>query len=76
MDIEKITCVETVVPENNPPPERQVPVRKVPGSPLVSPCPSLGKQGVPLPWGGGNGAQPCLPWGLCTHSSYHTRGLA
>lgn len=26
MDIEKITCVETVVPENNPPPERQVPV--------------------------------------------------
>ncbi|KFZ52021.1 Tyrosine-protein kinase BTK, partial [Podiceps cristatus] len=29
VDIEKITCVETVVPENNPPPERQVPVRKV-----------------------------------------------
>ncbi|KFQ03829.1 Tyrosine-protein kinase BTK, partial [Leptosomus discolor] len=26
VDIEKITCVETVVPENNPPPERQVPV--------------------------------------------------
>uniref|UniRef100_A0A8C0I7Z5 Tyrosine-protein kinase n=1 Tax=Bubo bubo TaxID=30461 RepID=A0A8C0I7Z5_BUBBB len=25
VDIEKITCVETVVPENNPPPERQVP---------------------------------------------------
>ncbi|KFO10046.1 Tyrosine-protein kinase BTK, partial [Balearica regulorum gibbericeps] len=24
VDIEKITCVETVVPENNPPPERQV----------------------------------------------------
>ncbi|NWT81784.1 BTK kinase, partial [Lanius ludovicianus] len=25
VDIEKITCVETVAPENNPPPERQVP---------------------------------------------------
>ncbi|KAM8800150.1 tyrosine-protein kinase BTK [Eudromia elegans] len=25
VDIDKITCVETVVPENNPPPERQVP---------------------------------------------------
>ncbi|PKU36584.1 tyrosine-protein kinase btk [Limosa lapponica baueri] len=25
VDIEKITCVETVMPENNPPPERQVP---------------------------------------------------
>ncbi|XP_064374498.1 tyrosine-protein kinase BTK isoform X1 [Dromaius novaehollandiae] len=25
VDIEKITCVETVVPEHNPPPERQVP---------------------------------------------------
>ncbi|XP_065585409.1 tyrosine-protein kinase BTK isoform X2 [Cyrtonyx montezumae] len=25
VDIEKITCVETVVPENNPPPERQAP---------------------------------------------------
>uniref|UniRef100_A0A7M4FX74 Tyrosine-protein kinase n=1 Tax=Crocodylus porosus TaxID=8502 RepID=A0A7M4FX74_CROPO len=28
VDIEKITCVEMVVPENNPPPERQIPVRK------------------------------------------------
>uniref|UniRef100_A0A8C6JUE1 Tyrosine-protein kinase n=1 Tax=Melopsittacus undulatus TaxID=13146 RepID=A0A8C6JUE1_MELUD len=28
VDIEKITCVETVVPEHNPPPERQVPVRR------------------------------------------------
>lgn len=45
MDIEKITCVETVVPENNPPPERQVPVRKVLGSLLVPPCPPTGKQG-------------------------------
>lgn len=36
VDIEKITCVETVVPENNPPPERQVPVRKLLQSPLVS----------------------------------------
>ncbi|XP_060105879.1 tyrosine-protein kinase BTK isoform X2 [Heteronotia binoei] len=26
VDIEKITCVETVIPENNPPPERRVPV--------------------------------------------------
>ncbi|XP_060105878.1 tyrosine-protein kinase BTK isoform X1 [Heteronotia binoei] len=25
VDIEKITCVETVIPENNPPPERRVP---------------------------------------------------
>ncbi|XP_019376757.1 PREDICTED: tyrosine-protein kinase BTK isoform X3 [Gavialis gangeticus] len=25
VDIEKITCVETVAPENNPPPERQIP---------------------------------------------------
>uniref|UniRef100_A0A8D0HDW7 Tyrosine-protein kinase n=1 Tax=Sphenodon punctatus TaxID=8508 RepID=A0A8D0HDW7_SPHPU len=25
VDIEKITCVETVVPEDNPPPERQIP---------------------------------------------------
>ncbi|XP_025910458.1 tyrosine-protein kinase BTK [Nothoprocta perdicaria] len=25
VDVEKITCVETVVPEHNPPPERQVP---------------------------------------------------
>ncbi|KFQ58529.1 Tyrosine-protein kinase BTK, partial [Pelecanus crispus] len=41
VDIEKITCVETVVPENNPPPERQVPVRKAPGVPAcvpLSPC--------------------------------------
>ncbi|KFV58436.1 Tyrosine-protein kinase BTK, partial [Gavia stellata] len=52
VDIEKITCVETVVPENNPPPERQVPVRKVPGSLLVSPCPLAGEVGrVALPWG-------------------------
>lgn len=59
MDIEKITCVETVVPENNPPPERQVPVRKVLGSPLVSPCPLTGELGrVTLPWGGGNEGQP------------------
>uniref|UniRef100_A0A8C3V738 Tyrosine-protein kinase n=1 Tax=Catharus ustulatus TaxID=91951 RepID=A0A8C3V738_CATUS len=28
VDIEKITCVETVAPENNPPPERQVLVRR------------------------------------------------
>lgn len=50
MDIEKITCVETVVPENNPPPERQVPVRRVLGSPLVSPCPLDGEGGrVTLP---------------------------
>ncbi|ERE65700.1 tyrosine-protein kinase BTK isoform 2 [Cricetulus griseus] len=26
IDVEKITCVETVVPEKNPPPERQIPV--------------------------------------------------
>lgn len=28
IDVEKITCVETVVPEKNPPPERQIPVRR------------------------------------------------
>uniref|UniRef100_A0A2K6TV40 Tyrosine-protein kinase n=1 Tax=Saimiri boliviensis boliviensis TaxID=39432 RepID=A0A2K6TV40_SAIBB len=27
IDVEKITCVETVVPEKNPPPERQIPRR-------------------------------------------------
>lgn len=28
IDVEKITCVETVVPEKNPPPERQIPVSR------------------------------------------------
>lgn len=56
VDIEKITCVETVVPENNPPPERQVLVRKVLGSLLVPPCRLTGQAGtVPLPWGEGSG---------------------
>lgn len=31
IDVEKITCVETVVPEKNPPPERQIPVRRSQG---------------------------------------------
>lgn len=64
MDLEKITCVETVMPENNPPPERQVLVREILGSPLVSPCllaVEVGK--VTLPWGGGNGGQPWLAGG-------------
>lgn len=45
VDIEKITCVETVAPENNPPPERQVLVRRVPGSLRLSPCPLAGGVG-------------------------------
>lgn len=40
VDIEKITCVETVAPENNPPPERQVPVRRVPGLVAVADSPA------------------------------------
>lgn len=51
MDIEKITCVETVVPENNPPPERQVPVRKILGSPLVL-----------SPYWGSRESYPALGW--------------
>lgn len=56
MDIEKITCVETVVPEHNPPPERQVPVRR---GPACVPCLGRGT----LLWDGGNGGQPYLAWG-------------
>lgn len=56
MDIEKITCVETVAPENNPPPERQAPVRRVPGSLHLSP--HWGSR--ESPWGGGSGGQTCL----------------
>lgn len=48
VDIEKITCVETVVPENNPPPERQVPVR-VPA--CVPPVLWLGRWAAARPGG-------------------------
>lgn len=47
VDIEKITCVETVVPENNPPPERQVPVRV----PTCVPRPLAGEVGSSPAWG-------------------------
>uniref|UniRef100_A0A493TA41 PH domain-containing protein n=1 Tax=Anas platyrhynchos platyrhynchos TaxID=8840 RepID=A0A493TA41_ANAPP len=42
-----ITCVETVVPENNPPPERQVPVRV----PACVPRPLAGEVGSSPAWG-------------------------
>lgn len=81
MDLEKITCVETVMPENNPPPERQVLVRKILGSPLVSACLLAAEVGeVTLSWGGGNGGQPCLagralhPWPILYQRSGLMRG--
>lgn len=72
VDIEKITCVETVAPENNPPPERQVPVRRVPGSLHLCPCPLAGGVGR-VPGVVAVGDSPAWPEGLCP---YHTRGPA
>lgn len=74
MDIEKITCVETVAPENNPPPERQVLVRRVPGSLHLSCCPSMGDRGVGrVPGVVAVGDGPAWLEGLCP---CHTRGPA